>query len=209
MRAVLRTRAMISRAAPKAPSASRPVVSRIDGVLRRPQGRGAARHVALVAPADVGEDRLELGEFVAREKLAVSPARALLRRRRDEQLGVGCRADDRADVAPVEHGAAGLRGEPALQVEQGVAHGLVRGHDRGGIADLAPLQARIVEAGDVEDLGGARRGGHVAERQAGIEKAQRHGPVEEARVEMRQAEMLGEPLAEGALAGARPARRWR
>ena len=71
--------------------------------------------------------------------------RPLLGRRGDEELHVGERADHRADVAPVENRAGRLRGEPALEVEERLAHRLERRDDRGRLAHLGAAQARVVE----------------------------------------------------------------
>src|SRR5215207_10707150 len=64
-----------------------------DRVVGSAQGGGAARRVALVAAADLGEDAGVIGRLAALQKLVVAPPRPLLGGRRDEQLHIGVGAD--------------------------------------------------------------------------------------------------------------------
>src|SRR5829696_7917661 len=164
-----------------------------ERVLGLAQRRGAAGRIALVAAADLGQDGLELGRLAAPAKLVAAAPRALLRACGHEQLGVGIRADDGADVAAVEHGAAGLCRKAPLQIEERVAHRLEGGDDRGGVAHLASAQALVVEALEVELAPDDRRGPDLGEGAAVVEERAGDRPVEEARVEMRQAVMRGKP----------------
>ena len=76
-------------------------------------------------------------------QFGVAALGADLRGRLHEQLGVGVGRDHRADVAPVEHRAARLRGEPPLALEQRRADQRMRGHDRGDLADLVVAQRLV------------------------------------------------------------------
>jgi hypothetical protein len=172
-------------------------------VLRRAQRSGGAARIARVPSADVGENRLEAAVLPLREKLAVPPLGPHLGRGRHEQLDVGLRADHGADVAAVEHGAAVPSGEAALEVEQRLAHGGNGGDDRGRLAHLATAQARLVEAPEIQRPRRRFRGRRILERAAGVEKGAGDPAVDEAGVEVRQPEMVGEAPRERPLAGGR------
>src|SRR5215217_732987 len=95
-----------------------------DRIIRRLEGRRAAVEVPLVPAADVLKDPGELRGLIAREQFEVPPPGALLGRGGDEQLHIGKRAHDSSDVAPVQDRARGLAGELALEIQEGVPHGL-------------------------------------------------------------------------------------
>ena len=120
-----------------------------------------------------------------------------------EELGLGIRADHGADVAPVEHGAAGLCREAPLQIEERVAHRLEGGDDRGGIPHLASAQALVLEALEVELTRDDRRGLDLGEGAAVVEERAGDRSVEKPGVEMRQAVMRGKPFRERSLPGRR------
>ena len=103
----------------------------------------------------------------------------LLRACGHEQLGLGVRTDDGADVAAVEHGAAGLRRKAPLQIEERVAHRLEGGDDRGGVAHLAPAQALVLEALEVELARDDRRRPDLGEGAAVVEEGAGDRPVQE------------------------------
>ena len=141
---------------------------------------------------------------------AVPPAapRARLQAGGHEQLRRRVGKDHGADVAAVEHGAA-LGGEVALEVEQRRAHPGDRGHGgRGGVG------RRAAQIGRAPDRAAAapgrpprrRRVGRIA---AGVQHAAADGAVQQAGVEIRQAQRGGEPARERALARRRRGRRWR
>ncbi len=116
------------------------------------------------------------------------------------QLHFRVRRNDGADVAPVEHRAAGLFGEPALPLEQCLADGGVDRHPACVAAGLLAAQARIVE----QRVGERGRGERVASV-VGVSAIKEHLPadsaVEKTGVEIRHAVMLGEFAGEGALSG--------
>ena len=97
-------------------------------------------------------------------------AGAHLRRGGDENLNVGIRADDGADIAAVEHGAGRLGGKIALEGDERRAHFGNGGDDRGRLAHRVGLERGLVEARRIERLGGGDRGGRVVRAAAGIEQ---------------------------------------
>ena len=117
----------------------------------------------------------------------------------DEQLGIGRRRDDRADIAPVEDRAAGPRGKIALALDQRGPHRRVGRDDRGRGPRLFGSQRRI----------GQQRIGKAASRQritgigriaAFLRHARAHRPVKQARIEIGQRIMGRERAGDGALA---------
>ena len=115
-------------------------------VLRSLERGVAASGIARVAPADIGQDAFEGGSLAAPGQFLVAARRAHLRRRRDEELRPGARADHGADVAPVEHGAAGWRREAALPLDQPGCARRHRRDDGGGLTDLAAAQPLLAKA---------------------------------------------------------------
>ena len=96
-------------------------------ILRGAQGGFGAAAVARVAGGEVGFDFRE-GDgaapplFMVPLHLGQAAAGAGLHAGDDKKLGRRLRGDDSADVAPVQHRAAGLAGKGALALEQGGAH---------------------------------------------------------------------------------------
>ncbi len=132
-------------------------------------------------------------------------AGAHLRRRGDEDLHLGIREDDRADVAAVEHRARAGCGRN--RAESRAAPPAPPGSPRPREAASPTawlLSARLVESR--RDRARARprpRRVAIVERLAGIEQRLRHRAVDQAGIEMPQPIVGGEPLAERALAGGR------
>ncbi len=79
------------------------------------------------------------------------------------------------------------------------------GDDRGRLGHIAPAQLRLVEIGEGEAARRADRGRPVGEIVALVEQRPRGRPIEQSRIEMRQAEMRGEPARQSALARCRGA----
>ena len=166
-----------------------------SGAVLRFMSRSSRRRISV-------QDGLVFGLLAPAQQLEVPAPGPLLGRRGDEELHVRVRADHGADVAPVEHGARCLRGELALEGQKRVPHRLVGRDHRGGLAHRGAPQAGIVQM--------ARRPGSAATSAAAsrsasgdvpVDEHAGDGPVEQAGIEMGEAEMLGEALAQGSLAG--------
>src|SRR6266511_683431 len=97
-----------------------------------PEERARRRHAELRSKGDPStlEEVLERRGIALRPQLGVPAPGAHLRRGGEEELGVGIREHDRADVAPLEHRAGVPRRErePALQLEEARAHDGAGGH---------------------------------------------------------------------------------
>src|SRR5262245_1615190 len=172
---------------------------------RRFQGGHRPLGVALVPALDVGQD-LGLIDAIARlPQLDGAAARAHLRRCGDEDFHVRIGKDDGSDVAAVEHGAGRRASEIALKRQHRLAH-LGDGRDqRSRLAHRLALERRLVETAGIERLGGGHGTRAIFRGAAGIEQSLRHRAVDQAGVEMAQAIVGGEPLAERPLArGRRP-----
>ena len=109
------------------------------------------------------------------------------------------RRDHRADIAPVEHGAAGLVGEIHLPLEQRLAH---RGMHRRAAGEAA--RTFIAKRGIVEQRIRKIAGGEGVRGLVGIAMIKlrliAHGAIEQPGVEHGEAEMLGKRLGDGAFA---------
>ncbi len=90
-----------------------------------------------------------------------------------------------------------------MQLEQGLPHRRMGGNDRGRLARLAGAQRLAGEVGHVEIFGDGRGDLDIVEREAAVEHDAADTAIEQAGVEMRQAEMRGEPPGDGALARGR------
>ena len=152
---------------------------------------------------DIGEDRVVVGVLAPLRQLQGAPLCARLGARRDEDLHRRLGADDRADVAPVEHRPARTRGEAPLRVEQGRPHPRHGGDDRRRLTDRPAAQGPLVEVGETEP---ARRGNR---RRLVVDIAilgdHRRGgrAIEETRVQVRQSVMGREPPGDRAFARSR------
>ena len=192
----------MSMAARMAASISRCVVSSkcASGACFR--GATARLAVAFVALEDVGQHRGLVDLPALRPVFGCPAAGAHFRRRGDENLNVGIGTDDGADIAAVEHGAGRLGGEVALKGEQRRAHLGMAETIEAASPTAWRLERGFVEARRIERLGGGDRGGLVVRAAAGIEQRFGHRAIDQPGVEMAQAVMRGEPLAERALARA-------
>ena len=93
------------------------------------EGRGSPGAVAAI-PLDLIREDLVEGDRVAKgAELGVAAPRPDLRIGDEEELGLGAREDDRADVAPLGNDATGV-GEAALEREERLAHRRVARHPR-------------------------------------------------------------------------------
>src|SRR5690606_19928217 len=159
-------------------------------------GAGA---VAFVAAAQVGLDRLERVAFPARLQLLPAALRTGLHAGGDKQLHIGLGRDHGADIAPVEHGPAGLKREAALALVQRLAHGRV---DRDAARQPPCRFAAQLWIGQ-QPVRKGRRGERVAGI-VGVAAVEEHlasdGAIEQPGVEVRQAVMRGEGAGDGAFA---------
>ena len=96
----------------------------------------------------------------------------------DEQLDLGIRTDDRADVAPIQNRTTLAPGKIALKRHQRRAHLWQYGHAAGG---LSRIQAAQTVARQI-----VRR--QVARGQDRITALHAHGAIQQARIQMREAE---------------------
>ena len=150
---------------------------------------------------DVGEDFAEIGVAAPGLDVAQAAPGAHLGARRHEELHVGLRADHRADVAAVEHRAAGLRGEGALLVDQDLAHAREDGDLGGRLAHLMRRQRLAVEVLEIDLARGGLGRRDIVERQAVDEQRMADGAVGQPGVEMRQVVIVGQPARQRAFAG--------
>ncbi len=175
------------------------------GVWGAQQRRRRALAVARIPRLDVGQYLGEAAGIAVAGQLAVPPPGPDLRPRRDEQLGRGARADDRADIPPVEDRAAGLSGKTLLPRQQRRTHTGVRRDDAGIAGVLARHQVGRIEQRRIEMLGRLGRRRRILGRLAGQAHHQPGGAVQLAGIEMRQPVMARQRPGDGALAaGGRP-----
>src|SRR5215467_8235985 len=169
------------------------------------QGGHRPLAVALVPASDVGQDIGLVDAIPGLLQFDGATVRAHLRRRGDEDLHVRVGEDDGSDVATVEHGAGGRASETALKRQHRLAH-LGDGRDqRSRRAHRLALERRLVETGGIDRLGGGHRARAIVGGVAGIEQGFRHRAVDQPGVEVAQAIVGGELLAERPLArGRRP-----
>src|SRR5579885_2177628 len=170
-------------------------------VRRLPQGCSGAAGIAFVAFADIGQDRSLVDRAARRLVFGGAAARTHLRRCGDENLNVGIRTNDGADIAAIEHGAGRPRRKIALESEQRRAHLGNGGNDGRRLTDGMTFEHRLVEVRRVERTRRSNCRRPVAGRFAGIEHGLGNGAIEQPSVEMAQAVMRGQLLAERALAG--------
>ena len=120
-----------------------------------------------------------------------------------EQFRIGLGGDCRADVTPVEHGAAGLRREIALEGEEGLSDPGVNRNLAGQNAHFGAEQVFGFDCRGIEVLGG-----FCGQRLdvGGIDMGfygQTDGAIEQARIEMGQVKVLAQRGGDGALARGR------
>src|SRR3546814_12946384 len=96
-------------------------------------------------------------DLPARDHLGVAAARTFLGAGGHEQFGVGVRRDDGADVAPVEHRAAGLVREIDLALEQRRTDLRVDRRADGEDARALEAQRRVLERAGGKIAGGVRK----------------------------------------------------
>ena len=147
-----------------------------------------ATHVARVARLDVGDQAVHVGMAAMRERILEPAFGADMDAGGHEYLRVGIGHNDRADVAPVEDGAARLRREIALALDQCVAHDLMDGDARRQRTHGFAPQRRIAQDGVVEATGGERVR-FMVRIAAGLEHGQTDRAIEQAGVEHGQAVM--------------------
>src|SRR5476651_1120517 len=127
-------------------------------------------------------------------QLLIPPLRAGFRARGDEEFHRGVGADDRADVAAVEHRPRPSGREFLLEFQQVGPNLEICRHFRAVLARVVAPQLGIIEVGGLE-LGRDLLGGTACPEGGPTDR-----PVEQAGIEMGQAEMRRQPLGEGALA---------
>ena len=118
----------------------------------------------------------------------------------DEQFYVGVRADDRADVTPVQDGTVGLGGKSPLVVEQRLSHRSDDSDLRGQVTDLGREQKLRLDVGLVEVF----RRSNGADFELVLALIGLHGAadgaIEQAGIEVRQRVVPGEARGQRALA---------
>ena len=173
-----------------------------DRVLGLNHGGGIPARIPRVATADVLQHVGEGDVLAPRRQLLPAPFGAHLGRGGDIELGCGVRRDDRADVAPIQNGAAGLGGEVLLQLQKRGAHAGMAGDPAGRLARVTLGQAWIVrQARQIQRTSGGRSDLGVIQILACIQHGQTNGAIQQARVQMRQAVMGRQTRSNGALAG--------
>ena len=156
--------------------------------------------VALVAPEDIGQYGGFVGVLAPRPRLQGAAAGPDLGVGNDEDLHVGVRADHGTDVAAIEHGARRIGGELPLKIQQYLAQFRKSRDHRSGVAHDLRLQGGVSEFFGIE-LKRRRDGEHlVCQVGAGIQQRLGDRAVDHAGIEVTIAVMVGEPLAERALA---------
>src|SRR5580658_6386149 len=176
-----------------------------ESIIGRHQRRRPTLAVARVTVFHVLQDEAVYSLGAAFLQLLEAPPRTGFEAGSDEELGVGVRADDRADVAAVEHGA--LRAarrmlrEAALESEERLAHSGDGGDHGGGAGDPLLAQPGVGEVGGTNALRGGLRDLGVARIAAGFEGVKRGGAIKAAGVEMSQIEVVAEAPGERPFAG--------
>src|SRR6478609_3627818 len=119
---------------------------------RRPQGGGRPVAVALVPAANISQ---HIG-FACRSprplQLGGAPARTHLGGRRQKNLHVRIRKDDRPDVTPIEHRTGRRASETALKTEERAADFGDGRDQRSRLAHRRGLQGRLVELARIQGL---------------------------------------------------------
>ena len=156
--------------------------------------------IALVALADILQHVSVIHLLAPPRQFQRPPVGAGFGAGGDEDLHLCVRADHGADVAPIQHRSFRAAGEAPLHVEQGLAHGGDGGDHRGGLAHLAPAQLFLIEIHEGKAARRLHGPAFVVEPLARLHQRPRRGPVEQAGVEMRQAEVLRQPTRQRALA---------
>jgi hypothetical protein len=115
-----------------------------DRIRGRAQRRCFPRPVAFVPRANVRKHGIFRDDAAALLEFEPAPVCTYLRARIDEKFGLGTRANDRTDVAAVDHCAIGfawgIRCEGALVIQKGGAHARKRSDDRRSLCDFVVAQ---------------------------------------------------------------------
>ena len=117
----------------------------------------------------------------------------------DEELHRRIRADDCADVSAIEDCTGG--GDAALEGEQGVANGGNCGDEAGCGVHGGAAKVGAGEVLRVEGEGGTNGSRGVGRVGGSVEHAAGGGAIEQAGIEVGEAECGGEAAGEGAFAG--------
>src|SRR5262245_41091817 len=169
-------------------------------IFRAFEGGCLPRRITLVPAPDVGQHVRLLDRHPDGLQLQRPPAGPHLGGRGHEYLNVSVREDDGPDIAAIEHRAGRLAPELPLKIEQRRPYLGDRRHHRGGLADRMAFQHLFVEGRWIERPRGASCTGHVIERLAGVEHRLRHRAVDQAGVEVPEAEMARQPFPQRPLA---------
>ena len=172
-----------------------------DRVLGLDHGGGIPARVPLVTAANVLQHVSEGDVLPPCGQLLPAALGADLGRGGDIELGDGVRGDDRADIATVQNGAAGLTGEVLLQLQKRGAHARIAGDPAGRLARMTLGQARIVrQAGEVQRQGRRLGCSRVAQIPPRVQHRQTHRAIQQAGVQMRQAIVRRQTGGDSALA---------
>ena len=172
---------------------------RILGCSKRGSGTVS---IAFVTGLNVEQHVGEVNVEPEPSQLFVSPLCADLRTGGNEQFRIGVGRDDRADVASIEHGAAGLFREIALAFDQGRANRRIGRDARGYSSDRLALQLPVANI-DLGEIAGAKRCELAFRIATPAQEIEPDRTVEEAGIEMRQAEPAGDRARDRAFSACR------
>src|SRR4029079_7242827 len=114
----------------------------------------------------------------------------------DENLNVGIRADDGADVPAIENGPRRGCSKLALERKQGGTNFRNGGHNRCGFPDSMSFENAFVKSGRSEPLGRSDRSFRIVWRVPAIDESFRDRTIDQAGVQMPQVIVGGKFLAE-------------
>ena len=183
-------------------STSRWLVSSNSASSALSKRRDIAIGVAFIAGPNVEQDIIVMPRHSPLEQFADPPLRPHFRARSDEQLGVGIRGDDGADVAAVENCPTLLGREVPLALKQCVPDGRI-GRDPGGDARHRLASKLLVAGVEAEVVARPKRLELVRRIASPAPELQGDGAIEQPCVHVRQAVMSSERTSDRALAAGR------
>jgi hypothetical protein len=166
---------------------------RLHRRLRLFQRSHGSLAVPFVAALQIFQNRGVICLIALGDHLVCPAPRPCFRAGRDKQLYRGIWADDRTDIPAVQNGTWRSFGKLALQVDQLFPQAAQYCDPGCCLTDFMGGQNRLVYLRKLEMLRDFNRDTLITKRQALCQECSRHGPVSQARVEVAELEMFGEP----------------